>query len=462
MKVPQMPPSMYAHIESFDDPREGGTYIMNVFTNASKVVDENGIYAHWDKLQYRPIPEGVSTPLEYWHRLKSARSVGKKETVFKDKNDEEFSYVEFDRLNELKDWILEHAAGALNAPDQVKDRSTKSTYLISSIIEESISSSKMEGASTTRRVAKDMLRSGREPKDVSEQMIFNNYKAMMFIRYMLKDGDIELTPEIVFRLHNIVTEGTLTGKDEGKGGVLRGAEDDIVVCDPGSEEVLHIPPKSGELNSRLQLICDFVNCKTDDEGAYMPPVIRAIITHFMIGYDHPFVEGNGRTARALFYWVMIKNNYWLMEYVSISAVIKRSQREYIQAYVHTESDENDLTYFILQQLEVIKEAVIDFHSHVLRQVKKDNDILAMFKNSDVRKELNLRQVALIRNALKNSGNIYSVLSHQNSHGCSKEASRKDLLKLSDEFNLLNKFKDGRSLVFISPNDIVDRIKNYGN
>ena len=118
----------------------------------------------------------------------------------------------------------------------------------------------------------------------------------------------------------------------------------------------------------------------------MPPVIRAIITHFMIGYDHPFVEGNGRTARALFYWVMIKNNYWLMEYVSISAVIKRSQREYIQAYVHTESDDNDLTYFILQQLEVIKLAVSDFHKHVIKQVKKDNDVLELFKNSEIRSE----------------------------------------------------------------------------
>lgn len=460
MKVPQMPVSISEYVASFEDSEKGSHYLFSVFSNASKAVDEKGRYAHWDKLQYRPTPEGVASPLEYWHRLKAARSIGKKQTVFKDKRDEPFNYVEFDKLNELKDWVLEHAAGAMNAPKQVKSNSTKSTYLISSIIEESISSSKMEGASTTRRVAKEMLRSGRAPKDISEQMIFNNYGAMMFIRYMLKDGDIPLTPKIIFKLHEIVTEGTLTGEDEGKGGVLRGPGDDIIVCDPLSEEVLHTPPNSNLLDDRLQLICDFVNGHTDEEDTYMPPVIRAIITHFMIGYDHPFVEGNGRTARALFYWVMIKNNYWLMEYVSISAVIKKSQREYLQAYVHTESDENDLTYFILQQLEVIKEAVTDFHSHVARQVKKDNDVLDMFKGSAIRHELNLRQVALIRNALKNAGNTYSVKSHQNSHLCSKEAARKDLLKLSDELGLLNKFKDGRSLVFIAPNDLVERIKNY--
>lgn len=462
MKVPQMPLGFYDHIASFDNEKDGTSYLMRVIRSASKVVDDKGRYAHWDKLQYRPTPDKVESPLEYWHMLKSARGVAKKDTIFKDKSGAPFHYVEFDRLNELKDWILEHAAGAINAPEQVKNRSTKSTYLISSIIEESISSSKMEGASTTRRVAKEMLRSGREPKDISETMIFNNYQAMMFIRYILKDGDIPLTPKLIFRLHELITDGTLTGEDEGKGGVLRGFDDDIVVCDPSSEEILHTPPKSGLLPDRLQLICDFVNGYSDEDGSYIPPVIRAIITHFMIGYDHPFVEGNGRTARALFYWVMIKNNYWLMEYVSISAVIKRSQREYLQAYLHTESDENDLTYFILQQLDVIKDAVTDFHSHVANQVEKDSNVLNMFKGSAVRKELNLRQVALIRNALKNAGNTYTVKSHQNSHVCSKEAARKDLVKLSDTLGLLNKFKDGRSLVFIAPKDLADRIKNFKN
>ena len=234
MKVPQMPLDMYEYIGTFDKLEDGKKYLLRVLKNASKVVDTKGRYAHWDKLQYRPTPEGVDSPLEYWHSLKLARRIAKKETVFNDKNGDKFHYVEFDKFNELKDWILEHAAGALNAPEQVKSRSTKATYLISSIIEESISSSKMEGASTTRRVAKDMLRSGREPKDISEQMIFNNYHAMMFIREMLKEGDIDLTPSIIYKLHGIVTDGTLTGLDKGKGGLLRDDTDNIVVCAPGT------------------------------------------------------------------------------------------------------------------------------------------------------------------------------------------------------------------------------------
>lgn len=458
MKIPSMPLSLNDYVAALPED-ERSRYLIDILMNASKTVDDRGRYLHWDKLQYVPLPDDITTPLEYWHKIKAARNIAKRETVFKDKSGASFSYVDFDKLNELKDWVLENAAGVLDAPDQIKNQSVKSTYLISSIIEESINSSQMEGASTTRRVAKDMLRSGRDPKDISETMIFNNYKVMMFIRELLKDGDIKLTPEIVLKLHEIVTADTLTGKDEGKGGQYRGVEDDIVVCDPKSNEILHIPPSAAELEGRLQLICDFVNAETDDQGSYMPPVLRAVITHFMIGYDHPFVEGNGRTARTLFYWVMMKHNYWLMEYVSISSVIKRKQKEYLKAYVHTESDDNDLTYFILQQLEVIRDAIKDFHAHVARQAQRDQDILEMFKCSDLRMDLNSRQIALIRNALGNPGNTYTIQSHQNSHACSREAARKDLLKLSDTFELLQKYKDGKTLVFVAPHDLSERVKS---
>ena len=120
---------------------------------------------------------------------------------------------------------------------------------------------------------------------------------------------------------------------------------------------------------------------------------------------------------------------------------------------------NDLTYFILQQLEVIRDAIKDFHAHVARQVQRDQDILEMFKCSDLRKGLNSRQIALIRNALGNPGNTYTIQSHQNSHACSREAARKDLLKLSDTFELLQKYKDGKTLVFVAPRDLSERVES---
>jgi Fic family protein len=91
------------------------------------------------------------------------------------------------------------------------------------------------------------------------------------------------------------------------------------------------------------------------------PVVRAILIHFMLGYDHPFYDGNGRTARALFYWSLARSGYWLMEYVSISRLLRQAPAQYARAYRHTETDDNDTTYFIVHQLEVIQQAIAALH-----------------------------------------------------------------------------------------------------
>jgi hypothetical protein len=44
-------------------------------------------------------------------------------------------------------------------------------------------------------------------------------------------------------------------------------------------------------------------------AVFIHPVMRAITLHFWLAYDHPFCDGNGRTARALFYWSMLKQGY---------------------------------------------------------------------------------------------------------------------------------------------------------
>lgn len=79
-----------------------------------------------------------------------------------------------------------------------------------------------EGASTYRRVAKDMLQSGRKPVTNSERMILNNFLAMKHIRQI---RDQKLTPELVFELHRIVTDGTLDDPDDaGRFGATRRSE----------------------------------------------------------------------------------------------------------------------------------------------------------------------------------------------------------------------------------------------
>jgi Fic family protein len=221
--------------------------------------------------------------------------------------------------------------------------------------------------------------------------------------------------------------------------------------------VLHEPPEAKTLPDRLQRLCDFAN-QNEKAQPFVHPVIRAILVHFMLGYDHPFVDGNGRTARALFYWSMARSGYWLMEYLSISRLIKKAPAKYARAYLYTETDDNDATYFILYQLEVIEQAIKGLHEYLARKMGEQRSAEAMLRHAPgLAANLNHRQLALLSHALRHAGHGYTVESHKRSHQITTQTSRTDLLKLV-ELGLLEQRKRGRAFVFYAPADLGARIE----
>ncbi|WP_028301517.1 Fic family protein [Oceanospirillum beijerinckii] len=454
MKMPLVPPSPDRLLDMLN--KGDASLFQLLFSSDIGPCDDKGRYMHWDKLRHLTPPVGFTSEL-YWHAVKQARSKISKSFPFTDKYGKPFVYGMPDTVMRDILWISENATGALNADARIADDKTRNTYLINSLIEEAISSSQLEGASTTRKVAKEMIRSGRSPQDLSERMIYNNHQAMMFIREFRGE---KLTPSMIFELHEILTEGTLEEGDRQKAGAFRTESDDIGVYSHDAQ-LLHTPPRAEELPERLQRLCDFANKIGEPEGSYIPPIIRAIIIHFMIGYDHPFVDGNGRTARALFYWVMSNEDYWLMEYLSISRVIKKSPTKYMYAYLYTETDGNDTTYFILHQLAAIREAIEDLHTWLLKKSEELLEAESVLEGSILKGKLNHRQLGILKNALENPGAEYTIKSHQNSHGIVYQTARTDLLKLSDDFGLLRKFKQGNKDVFIAPPNLVELVRKTG-
>lgn len=452
MKIPVSPPPQERFFEIL---RSGDLdKISQLFDRSVGPCDAKGRYLHWDKLRHLTMPDGYDAEL-YWLVMRDSRSRISKNLPFQDKSGEPFQFCIPDTVMREILWISENATGAIQADSKISDPKTKQTYLINSLIEESINSSQLEGASTTRRVAKEMLRTGRSPTNNSEKMILNNYKAMNFIR---EYKDELLTKSMILELHSIVTEDTLADEDTGKAGVFRGRDDDIRVYSH-DDKLLHTPPSPDELDDRIQLICDFVNMDSEKENEFIPPVIKAIVVHFMIGYDHPFVDGNGRTARALFYWIMAKEGYWLMEYISISRIIKMAPAQYMYSYLHTETDSNDVTYFIIHQLEVIKKAIKDLHSYLAHKTGEYREAASLLEKSKLSGALNHRQLGLLKNALDNPGQEYTINSHKNSHGIAYQTARTDLLALSDEYRILRKYKIGKKDVFVAPPNLVEIIKN---
>lgn len=453
MKIPQTPPNIESYLAQLDS-REAMSKVGKIFSASLGPYDSKGRYLHWDKLRHLTPPEGYDPEL-FWLAIRQSRTQLSKALPFRDKAGKPFSFCMPDGVVRDLLWIEKNSTGAIVVDEQITDEKTKRTYLIGSLIEEAISSSQLEGASTTRRQAKEMLRTGREPQDHSEKMIRNNHRAMLFIRDYKEE---KLTPSLIFELHRILTEDTLGPEDTDKAGTFREAADDICVFSE-DDVLLHIPPKASELPQRLQALCDFANHSDGmDSPNYIPTVIRAIVVHFMIGYDHPFVDGNGRTARALFYWMMAKDHYWLMEYISISRVIKKAPRRYMQAYLNTETDANDVTYFVIHQLEVIREAIRDLHEYLKRRSQRLQEASSLLENSHLQQVLNHRQLALLQHALRHPGMEYTIKSHQGSHGTSYQTSRSDLLKLSDELHLLRKVNVGKKDLFIAPSDLAEKVK----
>jgi Fic family protein len=217
--------------------------------------------------------------------------------------------------------------------------------------------------------------------------------------------------------------------------------------------VIHSPPPAGQLPERLQALCKFAN-EDENESRFIHPVVRAILLHFWLAYDHPFEDGNGRTARALFYWYMRTRGYWLVEYLSISRILRHAPSKYSRAFLLTETDERDATYFVINQLEVIQRAVEELHEYLQLKIRDVRDVELLLRGSST---FNHRQLALLGNALRSPDGAYSFQGHAASHGVTHETARNDLLALS-RLGFLNQQRRGRRFVFTAPSDLAERLE----
>ena len=328
------------------------------------VNEANDKYWYWTDVKYKKLPPDV-TAEELWVAIKLSRRAM---NVF-----EWHPYgINVAITNNMQRFCHEFDInfGGKRVDDSLISNEDKEWFLVSSLMEEAISSSQMEGASTTRVEAKDMLRKQIAPRNHSEQMIVNNYASIQFIT---EHKDDELTSELLLKIHSLMTKKTLEKPEDE--GCFR-TNDDVVVENGITHEVVHTPPSYKEIPAFVTKLCKFAN--EEDKNTFIHPIIKAIIIHFMIAYVHPFVDGNGRTARALFYWYMLKKGYWLTEYLSISRIIYRSKKNYEKAYLYAEADQGDIGYFITYHLRVLELAFRELKSYIDRKISQrqnNSDIL---------------------------------------------------------------------------------------
>lgn len=374
----------------------------------AEVQSANADYPYWDKVKYIRTESGLSGK-QLWHALKYLRQLNRTSLHF---GKYRFSFMMTDEIFELLHYFDMNIGGSLTGEHLIPSEN-KNAYLVSSIMEEAIASSQMEGAATTRKVAKDMLRKSEKPKDKGQQMILNSYQTICQIK---RNAGSNFSVRQLLDIHRSMTENTLD--EENDAGRIR-QHDNILIMDGITGDVAHTPPHHEELPNLLADLETFFN---KDGKTFIHPIIKGIIIHFMLAYFHPFVDGNGRTARSLFYWYMLKKGYWLVEYMSISRTIYKTKRNYEKAYLYTEYDDNDLTYFILYNLRTMKKAFEELKIYLKRK-SEENSSIVLIANI---KGINTRQAQILKIIHEQPNTCLSVKEVENRFSVSNFTARTDL------------------------------------
>lgn len=403
----------------------------------------NDKYEYWSDVKYKVLPETIKSHYELWCRVKLSRQL--KNIVLWEKYGVNTAITNY-MQRMCHDFDMNF--GGSWGTGSILDDGNKEQYLVSSLMEEAISSSKMEGASTTRKLAKDMLRNKMKPKDKSQQMIFNNYNT---IRFIAENKNEPLSEDLLLRIHSSMTEKTLdNAMDAGRFRV----DDNVVVENGITHETVHTPPLCCEIASFIDTLCKFVN--EDNDEVFIHPIIKGIIIHFMIGYMHPFADGNGRTARALFYWYMLKKGYWLTEYLSISRVISKTKNSYEKAYLFSEYDHNDIGYFITYNLTVLDRAFKELKLYINRKIEEKriaSDLIIKLK------DLNERQAQIIKIFINDHKKVLTVKEVEIRCGVVPATAKRDIIGLLNRGILtevaFNKVKKG----YIRSDDFDNIISN---
>jgi len=421
---------------------------LDVKAFVNKATDE---YYHWEKVRHLPIPNGLDAQ-DAWAAVKVARLTQRVTLPLVDHHGRPFHYGVHGKIQEQLHEIDRWSGTNLALPEVpgLGSQASRDRIIMNSLMEEAIATAQIEGAATTRQVAKRMLQTKRLPRDRSERMIANSFQTIRFIKERI---DEPLSTELLFDIQQQITEGTL--EDETATRRYRKTSEHINIVDTSDGEVIFTPPAADLLDARMKLFFAYAN-QTEHEP-FLHPLIKAAILHFWLAYEHPFVDGNGRTARALLYWYMLKQGYSLFEFLTISRAIAAAPAQYYRSFLHSETDDNDATYSIMFQVKMTKNALTDLRTYLKERQTQQGSINAALRKMP---GLNHRQRSVIEDALRYPDRLYTFQGYQAEFSITYVTARNDLLALK-KLNLLEETKIGRQRAFIPVEYLAESIEAIG-
>ena len=417
------------------------------------MVNEKGEYLPWDALRHR-IPTKIN-PQIFWSLTTIVRRANGRLLTLNGYDFNQLAFLNITPQMQQTISMVDRLATS-GGESELLEPLFSSRHLLEELrAEESISSSQLEGAATTSRVALEMIKVNRAPRDESEKMIMGNFHMMEYVNAHCSE-DLSLAN---FKELHAIAVGEINDQKYRPGEFRR--SDDVVVADI-QNEIIHHPPTYTEVELRLSLLFQWANKPHERlEGKeYLHPLIKSCILHFMIGFIHPFNDGNGRAARALFYWYMLRCGYSAFRHISISKLLKNASTAYAKSYCYSETDDMDLTYFVDYQCGIVGRALNEYVDYIHHMVRVRAELNAFLYESEIGATLNERQKNLLNVAFARPENIFTVAEVRERLGVSDNTARKDLNLLA-ELGLLRSHKDGKETVYVSPKSLpqVNQWKN---
>lgn len=170
------------------------------------------------------------------------------------------------------------------------------------------------------------------PRDVQEVINYRNV-----VKYLdeLSGGSEPYNVEMLTKMQGLTTYRVVP---EDKIGVLRKSQ--VVIKEEGTGNVIFTPPPFVEVP---YLLDDFMEWLNSAEAREIHPILRAAIAHYVLVAIHPFVEGNGRTARAFATLILIREGYNIKRFFSLEEHFDRDLAGYYESFFNVDKQSKDIS-----------------------------------------------------------------------------------------------------------------------
>ncbi len=367
---------------------------------------------------------------EFWPDLVRFRQAKAEFLPFKDQAGKPFWFVLTPKLQEYLHQVDSRGKDSLYSlvKEEIQTELTEQA-----LVEEAMFSSVIEGAFSTIARARELIVEGKAPRDTSDQMVANNGRVM---RYVLEQREAACSVELMHAIQRMVTEKTL--EDETTAGRFR--DGPVFVVNQRRETIYEAPP-ANTVQSSMEALVNWIN--EEERQPFIHPILRAAVVHTYLVYVHPYVDGNGRTARALFYWYLLKHRYEFFRYFSISSIIQETKERYYKALKDMEDHEADATYVLLYMAESVVRAIEVILQRISERYRRD----ILFANIRERHfMLNERQTRFLKYLTTSREKRGMIAKYRKEFNVVYETARRDLAQL-ETLGILTRGKQGRQFIY---------------